>query len=160
MATTAISVKWRDVEGLEKTEVLFFDVSDVDTVAKAQTQLTKYELLLEDISGAVIVEANVTFGLTVSAVATPDVGYSVRAGAYLSFQNSDNVGDGIYIPAVLNGFMTDDVLNDDDTEPAALIAAMLGTGSDGEEPLSTRGSASLWTAFRGGKGASRKVKKH
>jgi len=158
MATTAISIKWRDVEGLEKTEVLFFDSGDVATVAEAQAQITAYEALLEDVSGCIIVEANATFGLTVSAVETADVGYSVRAGAYLSFVNSDNVGDGMYIPGILNGFMSDDVLNDAATEPAALIAAMLGSGVGGEEPLSTRGSAALWTTYRGGKGASRKVK--
>lgn len=158
MATTAISIKWRDVEGLEITDVLYFDSGDVGTVALAQTQLTAYEALLEDISGCIIVEANVTFGLTVSTVETADVGYSVRSGAYFSYRNSDTVGDGIYIPGILGGFISDDVVNDAATEVAAFIAATLGTGAGGEEPLSTRGSASLWTLFRGGKGASRKVK--
>lgn len=158
MATTAISIKWRDVEGKEITEVLYFDVADVATVAAAQTQLTAYEALLEDVSGCVIVEANVTFGLTVSTVETPDVGYSVRSGAYLSYKDSDNVGQGLYIPGILGGFIVNDIVVETATEVAALIAATLGSGVGGEEPLSSRGSAALWSDFIKGKGTSRKVK--
>lgn len=158
MATTAISIKWRDVEGKEITEVLYFDTGDVGTVAQAQTQLTAYETLLEDISGCIIVEANVTFGLTVSTTETADVGYSVRSGAYMSYKDSDNVGQGIYVPGILGAFIVNDIVVASATEVAAFIAATLGTGAGGEEPLSTRGSSALWTTFLRGKGASRKVK--
>jgi len=158
MATTAISIKFRDIEGKEVTEVLFFDSGDVGTVALAQAQLAKYETLLEAVSGLPIVEANVTFGLTVDTGQSPDAGYSVRAGARLSFLNSDTVSDSLYVPGFLQGKMSNDIVNDADAQVLALINAIKGDGADGEEPLSTRGSGALWATYRGGKGTSRKVK--
>jgi len=158
VATTMISVVFEDVEGLRWREPIYFDVGDVDTVAKAQTQLGKYETLLENLSGCAIVEAQVTFNLTVDTGQSPDVGYSIRSGAYLSFRNSDSVGDGIYIPGILGNKISNDVIIDSETNVAAFIAAASGSGANSEEPLSTRGSGSLWATYLKGKGASRKVK--
>jgi len=158
MASTAISLVWEDAEGKRYPTTINFDYTDVDTLAKAATQLSEYEPILEAMSGCVITEASVTFPLTADDVATPDVGYSVRAGAYLSFVDSDGVGQGIYIPGMLASKMANDVVNDGDSDVAAFIADALGEGVGGEEPLSARGSGALFTTFRGGKGASRKVK--
>lgn len=158
MATTLISVRMTDVEGLHYRVPLFFDFSDVDTVAKAQAQVDAYEPLFEAVSGCVIDEAEVSFPITVSGTGSPDVGYSVRSGAWLAFQDSDGVGSGLYLPAILGAMIANDSVIDTQTNMAALLAAMTGTGANGEKPLSTRGSGSLWTTYRGGKGASRKVK--
>jgi hypothetical protein len=158
MATVGISIVWQDVEGLRFADRLDFDAGDIPTLIVAQAQLVLYEGLLENVSGGAIVEASVTFPLTVSASESPDAGYSVRSGAYLSFKDSDSVGQGLYIPCILGDKIIDDVVDADDTEMAALIDGILGNTS-GTKPLSSRGSGSLYASYRGGKGASRKVKK-
>lgn len=158
MATTKISVKWRDAEGKEVTEQMYFDVGDVATVAAAQTQLTAYEALLEDVSGCIIVEANVEFPLAVSTVEIADVGYNVRSGVWIAYRNSDGVGDGLYVPGILDGMTSEDKLDRGVSEVNLLLNAIEGTGINSEERLSTRGSASLWATYRGGKRVSRKVK--
>jgi len=152
-----ISLIWQDVEGNRIPSQLYFDSTDVATVALAATQLTKYEPLLEAMSGCAIVEASVTFPLTADTNENPDGGYSVRAGAYLSFRDSDGVGQGIYLPGILGDKISNDAVDDSDSDVSAFVDAATGNGTDGEEPLSTRGSASIWSTWRGGRGASRKV---
>lgn len=159
MPTTAISIVWEDVEGKKKSEVLFFDAGDVATVADAQTQLTAYETLLQNVSGCVISHASVSFPLTVETVEQPDAGYDVRAGAYLGFRDSFGEPQGIYVPGILGGKIANDVVVDPaaDEQIEDLVNAILGSGANGEEPLSSRNTASQWQSYRGGKGTSRKV---
>lgn len=155
-ASVRITTKWRDAEGSEKTLPLYFDPGDVSTVAIAQTVFTGYETLLHAVSGAAIVGAEVCFGLTPALTENPDAGYSVYNGAYLSFENSDNRGDGFYLPAVLQGKIANELLIPSDSDVAALIDVILN-GTGGLAPLSTFGSNSLWQIFKIGRQVVRKI---
>jgi hypothetical protein len=157
MPTTQISFRWTDTENDHIRETLDFDTGDVPTVAEAQEQATKYELLMEAMSGCKIDEISVTFPLTVSSAEAADSGYSVYSGATLSFQNSDGVGDSVYIPGILEAKIANKIVIDSDTEVAEFIDAATGSGANTEEPVSTRGSAALWTLYKKGKRATRKA---
>lgn len=152
MPTVRITTIWEDSEGRRQSVPLYFDSLDITTLASAQTAYVAYETLMLAISGASIVEAEVTFGIAVAGGQTPDSGYNVRSGAYLSFENSDDVGDGLYLPAILENDIANGVVNPDDADVAAFIAQ----ATSGSPPLSTRGSASLWSDFIRGRETVRK----
>lgn len=157
MPTTQISFRWTDTENDHIREVLDFDSADVPTVAEAQEQATKYELLMEALSGCKIDEISVTFPLTASTAESADSGYSVYAGATLSFQNSDGIGDSVYIPGILEAKIANKVVIDSDAEVDEFIQAATGNGANTEEPVSSRGSGSLWALYKKGKRATRKA---
>ena len=156
MPTVRMSLTFQDVEGSKKTIPLYFDSADITTLAIAQTVYTIYETALHAVTGAAIVNAEVCFGLNLSNAETPDAGYSVYNGAYMSFDDSDDVGQGIYVPAMLQGKMANELVIPTDTQVAALIDLILN-GTGGAEPLSSRGSAALWTAYKIGRQVVRKV---
>jgi hypothetical protein len=152
-----MSLRWRDVEGKSSQLVvpMYFDAADVPTLADAQTTFTKYETLLHALSGCVIAEAEVVFPLTLAGTESPDAGYRTRTGATLSFINSDEQGDSIYVPGILDDKIIDGIVDSSDSDVADFITEATGGGTT--DPLSTRGSGSLWTDYEGGKQTNRKV---
>jgi len=159
MAQTAkISFHWVDGEGTTSgmTTPLHFDLGDVATLAEAQAQATLYETALHAVSGCAIDRMEVTFGLSAAGTESPDAGYRTRTGATLSFLDSDGVGQSIYIPGILDDKILDGVVDSSDTEVAALINAILGNVG-GTDPVSSRGSASAFDSYVGGKQSNRKV---
>lgn len=155
MATVKISTTWEDAEGDQKTIPWYFDSGDLTTIALAQTAFTGYETLMHAISGNAIVAAEVCFGLNVAGTQNPTAAYNVHSGAYMSFTDSDDVGQGVYVPGVLDSKLVNRVLNAADSDVAALITAMTGGGA--LDPFSSRGSASLWAAYNIGRRVVRKV---
>lgn len=153
MPTARISTLWQDTEGRQVSIPLYFDTGDVSTLALAQTAFNAWETVLEALSGNAIVGAEVCFALTHSTAESPDSGYNVRSGAYASFMNSDSQADGLYIPGILEAKMIEGILDPTDADVAAFITA----ATTGTYPLSTRGSASLWTTFRRGFETVRKL---
>lgn len=153
MPTARITTKWQDTEGRQTTVPLYFDSGDVSTVALAQTAFSTYETLLHAMSGNAIIDAEVCFALTPALTESPDAGYNVRSGAYASFENSDTIADGIYIPGVLESKMIAGILDFVDSDVAAFIAEAIS----GTIPLSSRGSASKFALFRRGFETVRKL---
>lgn len=158
MPTVRVSVKWRDVEGKTSqiSEPLYFDVADVATLAEAQATFTQYEGLLGAVSGCAIVEAEVTFPLTVSLAQAADPGYRTRTGATLSFVDSDGVGQSLYIPGILDDKIANGVVDETDGDIVPLINEIIGNPGV-TDPLSTRGSAAKFATFEGGRQSNRKV---
>lgn len=157
MPTARITTIWRDIEGKQMTVPLYFDTGDVSTVALAQTAFTAYETLLHAMSGNAIIGAEVCFGLTPAGTENPDAGYYLNSGAWAGFENSDTVGDGLYIPGILNSKVVGGVLDSGDADVAAFITAATGGGTP--PPLSSRGSASLWASFVRGFQTTRKLRR-
>ena len=155
MPTVRVTTVWEDIEGARISVPLYFDTGDVSTVALAQTAFTTYEALMLAMSGSSIVSAEACFGLNVSGAQNPDNGYNNRSGAFLSFVNSDTIGDGLYIPAMLDDKLSGGIVDESDTQVAAFINEAL----NGTIPLSSRGSASLWLAYKIGKETIRKIKR-
>lgn len=157
MPTTSISYLVTDAEGESIRQVIHFDSSDVTTVAEAQDAFTDFELLLEDVMGPAIEEAYVTIPLTVSAVETPDSGYSVWSGATLSVRDSDGKGQSIYVPGILQAFMQDKIVIASGTEMATFLADLLTNGfGTGGHRVSSAFSGALWNEYVRGKRATRK----
>jgi hypothetical protein len=159
MPTVRITPTWEDLEGQRINTPLYFDSGDVPTLLSAQTIFSGYELLLQAVSGAKLVEAEVCFGLTATGAGGALAGYNVRSGAWAGFENSAGQGDGLYIPGVLNTMMINGVLDSEAPDVADLIDAIIGTTSDPTEPLSSRNSAILWTAFKRGYQTVRKLRR-
>lgn len=155
MPTVLISTVWEDTEGARISVPLYFDAADITTLALAQTALTAYEPLLHAVSGNAIVEAKVSFNLNVAGTETPDAGYRVDAGATLGFTDSDQVGQSLYLPGILEDKIVNGIVAADDTDVLALINYITG----GTYPLSSRGSASLWANYRIGRATVRKIRR-
>lgn len=157
MPTARITTLWQDIENKRMTIPIYFDTGDVSTVALAQTAFSAYETLLHAMSGAAIVGAEVCFGLNVAGTENPDPGYYLNSGAWAGFENSDTVGDGLYIPSILNSKVVGGVLDSSDADVAAFISEATGNGT--APPLSSRGSAALWAAFVRGYQTTRKLRR-
>lgn len=148
-------MKWQDNEGRTKSTPMYFDSNDITTLALAQTAYTGYEALLAALSGCALVEAEVCFPLAVSGAQNPDAGYNVNTGAILGFRDSDGIGQSMYIPGILEDKVIANVVDDEDGDITALVTEATNNGT--LLPWSSRGSASLWAIYRGGKFAARKV---
>lgn len=136
----------------------YWDSADVTTLAEAQAIAAGLETLLEDVSGADVLESEVSFPIAASDAANPSDGYSVHTGATLSFLNSDGVADSIYIPAVLESLVTNKVVQDTGDMGTLITAFTTATGvGANNERISSRGSGALWSSFRGGKRSNRKT---
>lgn len=146
--TRMISFKWEDSEGNEKSFPLYFDSADITTIAEADTVAGIYAGLMSAVSGCIVTNASIEWDLTVPAPGTADGGYFLNSGAYLSFEDSNEVGSGFYLPGILNANIVGKVVNPEATGIAALIAAAIGTSvEEGSEPLSTRGSGAQFAEY-------------
>jgi hypothetical protein len=134
---------------------LYFDAGDITTIANAQSAYTAYETLMQALSGNIIVGAEVCFALNLAGGESADAGYRVDAGATLGFTDSDAVGQSLYIPGILEAKITNGIVSASDTDVAALLTYI----SSGAFPLSSRGSASLWAAYRIGRATVRKLRR-
>lgn len=155
MPTVRISMVWEDAEGRQISTPVHFDSTDLTTLAIAQSTYTAYEALLQALSGAALVSAEVCFPLTATGAGSPTAGYNVRSGGWLGFQNSDGQGDGLYLPALLDAKMDQGKVISTDTDVAAFVTEAIGGGT--VDPISTRGSGSLWGAFVRGYETVRKL---
>lgn len=146
--TRMISFEWEDSEGNTKSFPLYFDSADITTIAAADVVAGIYAELMAAVSGCVITNASIQWDLTVPAPGSPDGGYFLNSGAYLSFEDSNEVGSGFYIPGILNANVVGKVVNPETAGMTALIEAVLGTSSEeGNEPLSTRGSGAHFAEY-------------
>lgn len=153
--TRTISLTWEDSEGNQKSFPLYFDSADITTIAEADTLAGEYATLLAAVSGCIVVDAKIEWALTVPAPGTADGGYFLNSGAYLSFEDANEVQSGIYIPGMLNANIVGEVVNPDATGVAALITAATGGGTT--EPLSTRGSGAQFASYVRGFLTQRKI---
>lgn len=158
MATVRMSVTYEDAEGDRVTQALHWDSADVTTVAEAQDAFTDFETLIHDVTGGAIVDAEVSFPLTIAGTETPDAGYSVFSGATLSFRDSDGNGQSLYVPAILQSQIAGQVVNDVATPGMLEFLADVETNGfgTGGHRLSSRGSGALWNTFLTGKRSTRK----
>lgn len=147
--TRTISLLWQDSEGNEKWETLYFDSADITTIAEADTLAGEYAALMSTMSGCIVVDAKIEWSLTVPAPGTADGGYFLNSGAYLSFEDSNEVASGVYVPGMLNANMIGKVVNAEATGVAAFITAASG-GAGASAPLSTRGSGAQFASYRRG----------
>ncbi len=157
MPTTRITFEFTDAEGDKLTVPTYWDAANVDTVAKAQDAASDFETLVEACIGPVVSGMSVEFGLTHSTAETPDSGYSVFSGATLSFKDSDNVGQSLYFPGILQSQIANEIVIPT-ADPGMLqfladISAGFGTGN---HRISTRGSGALWSQYVIGKRSTRK----
>lgn len=161
MATVVISFEITDAEGDSLTLATHWDTADVDTVAKAQDAATDFETLIQNVMGPVVTGIQVAFPLTHETVETADSGYSVYSGATISVRNSDDQGDSIYIPGILQSNIQNEVVvvasgtAMEDFVNALTTSDGFGTGSPASR-ISTRGSGSLWNTYVKGKRSTRK----
>lgn len=150
-----ISFTWEDSEGNEKSFPLYFDSADITDIAEADTLAGIYAGLMAAVSGCIVTGASITWDLTVPAPGTADGGYFLNSGAYLSFEDSNEVQSGIYIPGMLNANIVGEVVNPDAAGVAALIAQ--ATGVAAAIPLSTRGSGAQFAEYVRGFLTQRKI---
>lgn len=160
MATLVISYKIKDSEESFTTMPIHYNESDVDTVAKAQGIATTFAPLFAAISGCEIVGARADFPLTVPAdpVGT-DAGYRNDAGATLSIFNASARAQSLFIPGFLLSRLSQGVVNGDDADVAAFLAALTaGTGITGTF-RATDGNEIYLSAFNRGKQSVRKTRR-
>lgn len=156
--TRSISFLWQDSEGNQKTETLYFDSADIVDIAGADTLAGLYAAAMAEISGCIVVDAWIEWKLTVPAPGTADGGYFLNSGAYLSFEDSNEVASGVYIPGILNENVVGEVVNPAATGVADFITLAIGNSVvAGAEPLSTRGSGSQFATYRRGFLTQRKI---
>lgn len=159
MPTVLISPVFTDVEGNTYSVPLHFATADITTLVLAQSNFNSYETALENVSGCAITAASVTFPLTVDGGQSPDNGYNTRSGATLSFEDTDTVGESLYIPGVLDTKLINNIIDAADTDVAALIDHITNADSPSPHGLATRGSAALWTTYKIGRASIRKVRR-
>lgn len=161
MATVVISFEFVDKERQTISVPLHFDAGDIETLEKAQDVATTYITKLHGVSANRVQRDTVTFPLTSPAVdfgvAMPE-GYSVRAGATLSFRDSQNVGQSLYVPGVYDTQLIDGVVNSETTQMATLLDDAIGRdSSENGEPLSAR-SGAKFSSYVQGRATTRKIR--
>lgn len=158
MPTNRISVEWTDAEGDTLRVPTYWDAASLTTLAEADAAFQGFVTLVGATAGPAITKGYITFELTPASPESPDGGYSVYTGAYLSTRNSDGRGDGLYIPGILNSQISNKVVDLGTTQMIALKTAIESGGfGTNNARISTADSGSLWDVLLKGKRSNRKA---
>jgi hypothetical protein len=96
------------------------------TLAQAQGFITSFAALIDTIVGGVIVDANVSFPLTLPGgiKSTPDAGATVHRGGLFGYDNPSPYKWSQYVPSLSPSLLLGDAVNVGDTDVGAYITAM------------------------------------